>query len=233
MKCIAHRGSSAPGRPENSKAAVKAAVDLGVDGIEVDLWFLHNRFWVFHDRRLSEAAFQRIDELSEHELLQHRLHNGEPLADLRDILDIVSGQCLLNLELKNGGGADLLAETLDDFNREMGVSKEHIIVSSFNHHALYDCRQKMPDIKLGVLLAALPLDYAACASPLNPYSFNSHVDLTTPALVNDIHQRGFQSWVYTANQADEWSELAAMGVDAVFTDRARQLQQFTAGASLH
>lgn len=222
MKCIAHRGYSAPDRPENSLAAIEAALALGVDGIEVDLWFAHNRFWVSHDRRLAQANHRRLDRLPLQELQAIRLANGEPLADLCDVLKAVKGRCLLNLELKNAGGAGTLARIVDDVCREQQLPQEHLILSSFHHHELLACRRRLPDIKIGVLLAGLPLDYAACAEPLRAYSFNTQVDLTTPELIQDIHKRGMESWVYTANYAEEWQELADWGADAVFTDRADQ-----------
>lgn len=106
--------------------------------------------------------------------------------------------------------------------RERQLTQEHLILSSFNHHELLACRRRLPGIKIGVLLAGLPLDYAACAEPLKAYSVNSHVDLTTPELIRDIHKRGMESWVYTANYAEQWQELSAWGADAVFTDRPDQ-----------
>lgn len=226
MKCIAHRGYSAPGRPENSRAALQAALDTNAEGIEVDLWYLHGRFWVSHDRRLPPDGQRRIDCLTVHELEQLRLHNGETLPELFDVLRTVGDQCLLNLELKNSGGAKALALAIDDFCREQQLSQEHLVVSSFNHHELYACRQHMPHIKIAALLAGLPLDYAACAEPLRAYSFNTHVDLTSASLVEDIHNRGMQSWVYTANFPDQWQELSQINVDAVFTDRTRDFLNY-------
>ncbi|MDO6746825.1 glycerophosphodiester phosphodiesterase [Gilvimarinus sp. 1_MG-2023] len=222
MKCIAHRGYSAPDRPENSLAAIQAALDLGADGIEIDLWFYQNRFWVYHDRRLPQSNNARIDTLTRAELNSVRLSNGEPLADLYDVLRLVKGRCLLNLEIKNAGGANALAKALDSACREHQLTREHLILSSFNHHELFACQQALPNIKIGVLMAGLSLDYSACASALQAYSFNSHIDLTTPALINDIHRRGMQSWVYTANYPEEWRELAQWRADAVFTDRTEQ-----------
>ncbi|MDO3385277.1 glycerophosphodiester phosphodiesterase [Gilvimarinus sp. SDUM040013] len=226
MKCIAHRGCSAAGTPENSLAAVQAAVELGVDGIEVDLWFLHGQFWVFHDRRLRFYDNHRIDELTYLELSQLRLDNGEPLASLDSILKAVNGNCLLNLEIKNSGGAEVLAQTIDNVCRELQLTQEHLIISSFNHLELYACRKLLPDIKIGVLLAGLPLSYAALAEPLAPFSFNTHIDLTTIELIADIHARGMESWVYTANFIDEWTELKRWRADAVFTDHAQKLMCF-------
>src|SRR5690625_1819428 len=48
--CIAHRGG--PG-PENSLEAINASLALGVDAIEIDLWYAGGELLVTHDRRLG------------------------------------------------------------------------------------------------------------------------------------------------------------------------------------
>ncbi|MDO3383545.1 glycerophosphodiester phosphodiesterase [Gilvimarinus algae] len=226
--CIAHRGCTAADRPENSLAAVEAALAFGVDGIEVDLWFLHNRFWITHDRFIDTMSGnkQLITSLSRTELEAQTLSNGEPLADLPELLRLVQGRCLLNLELKNSGGSTLLAKALDDFRQESAAELDHIVISSFNHHELFACRQQLPNIKLGVLLEGLPLNYAACAEPLKPYSFNSAVSWLSRALTDDVHARGFKHWVYTANVPADWQCILDYDIDACFTDRAAEFTAY-------
>ncbi|UTF59805.1 glycerophosphodiester phosphodiesterase [Gilvimarinus sp. DA14] len=231
MLCIAHRGHTGPGRPENSLAAVKAALELGVEGIEIDLWYFHGRFWMTHDRHW-QGAQQSLQALSRGDLEAIRQSNGEPLADLDELLSLVQDKCLLNIELKNAGGADLLSKTLTAFGRNNGVKLEHIIISSFNHHELAECRRHLPHIKLGVLLASLPLSYAACAEPLQPYSVNTSINLLSRELTQDIHRRGYQHWVYTANTEEDWRQLEALGVDGCFTDKAAQLRKYLNAKSL-
>ncbi len=225
MLCIAHRGCADVTRPENTLAAVKAALELGVDGIEIDLWYFHGRFWMTHDRSWHGEK-QSLAGLSKHQLEAIRHSNGEPLADLHPLLDLVGAQCLLNIELKNAGGAELLSQTLAAYAQKTNSTLEHIIISSFNHHELQACRHLLPAIKLGVLLASMPLDYAACAESLQPYSINTSINLMSKAFTDDIHRRGYQHWVYTANTEEDWQQLKELGVDGCFTDVATQCKAY-------
>ncbi len=229
MRCIAHRGVAGPTVPENTLASVSAALDLGVDGIEVDLWFYHGRFWMTHDS-LWPGEHRRLNALSHSELIKLRHPNGEPLTDLPELLAIVQDRCLLNLELKNSGGAEHLREVLNAFARDNGISTEHMVISSFNHHELAACQRLMPEVKRAPLIASLPLDYGASLETLAPYSINTSVELLEAELTRDIQRRGYQHWVYTANTADDWRALQKLGVDACFTDRAAALKEYL-GAS--
>src|SRR5690625_7874278 len=48
--CIAHRGGTGP---ENSLEAINASLALGVDAIEIDLWYAGGELLVTHDSRLG------------------------------------------------------------------------------------------------------------------------------------------------------------------------------------
>lgn len=227
--CIAHRGG--PG-PENSLAAVDAALALGVDGIELDVWHFHGELWVTHDSRLGRQlpGSGPLAALSHGELDRLRLENAEPIPKLAPILERVAGRCLLNLEIKNPGTAPVLARALSQYQNATGAGLDHLLISSFYHSELADCRQRLPHIRRGALLAGIPLDGAACAEAVAPYSFHSHVDCTTAELAADVHRRGMQHYVYTANWEDQWEGLMDMGVDGVFTDRPEALLQHRASA---
>lgn len=103
---IAHRGyhAAALGRPENSRAAVLAAVAAGY-GIEIDLQLSADGVpMVFHDEvldRLTDArgAFWRrpAAELSRMPL---RGAPDQTIPPFRDILDLVAGRAPLLVELK-------------------------------------------------------------------------------------------------------------------------------------
>jgi hypothetical protein len=80
--------------------------------------------------------------------------------------------------------------------------------------------------KRGVLIEGIPLDYAACCTPLKAYSFNTHLSFLSPELIQDAQSRGLKNWVYTVNSADDWSYVQALGVDAVFTDKPDALLAF-------
>ncbi len=225
--CIAHRGG--PG-PENSLAAIDASLALGVDGIEIDLWHLHGELLVTHDRRLGRQlpGSGLLQQQSPAQLQQLRLENGEPIPTLRQVLERVDGKCLLNVEIKGPDTAGALARELLSYCSDTGHSLDNYLVSSFDHPQLAQMQRLLPDVRRGVLIAGIPLNYARCCDALDAWSLHSALDFISPELVADAHTRGLQHWVYTANHEDEWQLLRELGVDGIFTDRPEALQEFMA-----
>ncbi len=236
--CIAHRGGPAVAGvplPENSLTAIERALSLGVDALEIDIWYLHNELWVTHDHRLGRQipGDRRLVDLESDALAGLRLENGEPLPRLSQVLALVGERAQLNIEIKNNHCAAPLIQALRDHCEEANSTLESYVVSSFNHHELYSLLQQLPEVRRGVLIAGVPLDYAGCCRALEAYSLNTSLLNTPPALVADAHRRGLANWVYTANHEDEWRDLMAMGVDGIFSDRPDALmafRQFSASA---
>ena len=233
LTCIAHRGGPLALNqplPENSLAAISRALDLGVDAVEIDVYAVEGELLVTHDRRLGRVVSGQglIGELSLAYLREQHLENGEPLPTLGAVLALVGSRALLNIELKGGACAPLVQQQLAQFCSDFQQSYEQYLVSSFDHQQLYQCLQLMPQVRRGVLIEGIPLDYAQCCVPLQAYSLNPHIGFITPELLMDARKRGFQSWVYTANHVDDWSYLARLGVDAVFTDKPDELMKFSA-----
>jgi len=226
LKCIAHRGGPLGGEPlpENSLAAVARALDMGVEGIELDVFLCNGELLVTHDRRLGRVVSGEgmIDQLPEAYLAQQQLENGEPIPHLEQVLALVGERALLNIEIKGQGVMPVLNRCLRDFVSGTQGSFEPYIISSFDHQQIFQALQLLPDVKRGVLIEGVPLDYAACCEPLKAYSLNNHLSYCLPELVQDANKRGFHTWVYTVNRADEWEYLHQIGVDAVFTDKPNE-----------
>jgi glycerophosphoryl diester phosphodiesterase len=220
MHCIAHRGGPHHDLPENSLAAIKRALTSGCEAIEVDVWHLQGTLYVIHDHRLGRvtSGSGALRECNVTQLTSARLANNEPIATLAQVLALVGERCLLNIEIKNAGAAEVVTRALQAQRAERGGSLEHIVLSSFNHHELWRAKQLLPQVKRGVLLASEPLDYAAVTEPLAAYSCHTALVTTSAAFHQDIKRRGLQHWVYTANAPDEWQHLERLGVDGVFTD---------------
>jgi glycerophosphoryl diester phosphodiesterase len=105
---FAHRGlhDQAVGIPENSLAALKAAMDRGY-GIELDVRGLASgEPVVFHDVTLARMTGSkgRIADLSRGDLAGLRLSGtGERIPLLAQALDLVAGRVPLLIEIKNEG----------------------------------------------------------------------------------------------------------------------------------
>lgn len=126
---IAHRGLFDPraGIPENSLAAVRAAVDAGY-AAELDLRACKDDIVVFHDRRLERMTGHagQVASLTAAELARIPLaKSAETIPTLGDVLNLVGGRVPLMLETKNEGRAGVperrILDTLAPYCGEVAV----------------------------------------------------------------------------------------------------------------
>lgn len=237
LLCIAHRGGPQIGQaplPENSLAAIKRALELGVYAVEIDIFQIEGELLVTHDRRLGRVVSGQgiITEHSLAYLREQRLENGEAIPTLQQILQLIGDKAVLNIEIKGADSVATLTRVLQDYVSTCQGNYEQYVISSFDHQQLFQCAQQLPHVKRGVLIEGIPLDYAACCEPLKAYSFNTHLSFITPELIADARTRGLKNWVYTVNHEDDWQMMAALGVDAVFTDKPDKLLAFNQGLSM-
>jgi glycerophosphoryl diester phosphodiesterase len=108
---IAHRAlhDIAKGRPENSRAAVNAAVEHGY-GIEIDLQLTADgRAMVFHDYDLSRLTGAtgplRLQTAAAAGAIALKHGDGETIPTLDEILDLVKGAVPLLIEIKDQDGS--------------------------------------------------------------------------------------------------------------------------------
>ena len=162
---IAHRAlhDAAKGRPENSRAAVEAAVNQNF-GIEIDVQLTSdNQALVFHDYDLDRLTIARghIRERSAADLATINLKNSaEGLPTLREILEIVAGKVALLIELKDqdgGLGPDVgpleaaVASNLEDYQGPVAVM-------SFNPHSVSAMQTLLPNAPRGLVTDAFKSD---------------------------------------------------------------------------
>lgn len=142
---VAHRGLHGPGIPENSLAAVEAAVEEGY-AVEVDVRLSADGVPVlFHDERLERVADARgpLEERTWYELSELSLEEtGEAIPSLEEGLAAIDGEVPLLVELKNWGEPGRLerrtADVLDDYGGRFAIQ-------SFNPRSLAWFRRERPE----------------------------------------------------------------------------------------
>lgn len=218
MLIFAHRGASGYA-PENTLAAMATALAQGVKAIELDVHNVEGELVVFHDRRLeSKSSGTGIIHLLSRHALSGINVKGEPIPTLWQVLELVAGRCLVNIELKGINTVAPLLELYPKALTQLGFSQEQLLISSFNHPYLQQVKAALPNARIAPLLASIPLDGAAIVSQLNAYSLHLDVSFINQALVEDAHQRGAKVYVYTVDHADDIHALQHMGVDGVFSN---------------
>lgn len=173
---IAHRAlhDRAAGRPENSPAAIRAAIEAGY-GIEIDLQLASDGVpMVFHDETLERLTAETgpVSARTAAELGRIRLRDGaDTIPTLAEVLALVGGRVPLLIEIKDQDGAlgpavgALEAATA----RLLADYAGPVAVMSFNPHAIAELARLAPAVPRGLVTSAYdpaewaPLPAATCA----------------------------------------------------------------------
>jgi glycerophosphoryl diester phosphodiesterase len=217
---LAHRGANRFA-PDNTLAAFARAVELGADGVELDVHrSADGELVVRHDATAPAGSLAQMT-LSE-------IRAGLPeVPTLGEALDVCAG-LLVNVEIKNAPtdsdwdpsdrAAELLVELLTA--RE---GRDRVLVSSFNLASVDRVRSLAPDVRTALLTYGTdPLEALAIAAShghgaLHPDA-RSVAGARAAAATTRAHERGLEVNVWTVNDPAELARLAAAGVDALITD---------------
>ena len=160
----AHRGLHGEGRPENSLAAFRAAVEGGY-GAELDVHLLKDgSLAVIHDSKLLRTTGKegRVEDLTAEELAGYTLEGTEETIPLfSDVLKVFAGKTPLIVELKVENNCDALcsavAELLEGYEGDY-------CVESFDPRAVAWFKKNRPQVIRGQLME----NYFATGSKLYP-----------------------------------------------------------------
>jgi len=223
MRLWAHRGVSAH-LPENTVAALAAARAAGADGVELDVRLgADGEVVVFHDDDLRRLAGQpgRIEDLSRAARAAVRIAGVHPVPTLIEALEACA-PLAVNVELKTtrpGQGGRLAAAVAALCDRP-GL-RERILVSSFDPIALAQLRWHAPRLATAYLFHRdqwAPLRRGWPTLAIGASAVHPDDALVTPARVDAWHALGLAVQVWTVDDPDRLRQLAAWGVDGVFTN---------------
>lgn len=224
----AHRGACAYA-PENTLPALELAIQLGADGLEIDVQrTADGHLVVIHDATINRTSngVGRVVDLTLEELRRCDFTNGFAgrrnikIPTLRDVLDLIHGtNVTLNIELKNDvqpypGMEDEVVRAV----QEMGTT-DQVVYSSFNHFSLANLRGKVAREAIAVLLTDGIYDPWYYAQWFGAGALHPHFHaLQHPDYVWLAHERGIKVNVWTVNKDEDAVRLRDLGVDAIFTD---------------
>lgn len=230
MKIIAHRGAS-DYHTENTLAAFHTAIQMGVDGIELDVRLTKDGVPVIsHDATINRLSNGKgyIHQMTLHELKQFRfqhasLPKSEPaeIATLEEVFQLIGDEELeLHIELKNG---PVFAKYLEEKVLQLSAAyqmEERVIYSSFDH----DCLKRIATLNSQAKIA--PLFYANLLHffdyidqiGLDIHSIHPTHYYVTDEMIAQAHARGILVHLYTVNNAKTAKKYADMGVDGIMTD---------------
>ncbi len=223
---IGHRGAKGH-VAENTIPSVKYAIDLGANGVEIDVFRCKSgEIVVFHDNNLSKILDVNlcIEDLDLRAIKSFQIESKYFIPTLEEILSLQLGDIILNIELKGKGTAIPTIEILKRHFTKGLLKNKNIIVSSFDWDELLILRSKSQKIPIGVLIDGNPVLALKFADKVNAVSINSNYKFLNKKNIDLINSKGYKLYPYTVNDEDEMKKLISYGVDGIITDYPDKLK---------
>ena len=207
--------SSVPGTDD---AMAKLLLEQGlVDQVELDVHFTKDReLVVIHDatvdRTTSGSGHVHAYTLDEIQSLD--AGEGERVPTLQDVIDLVKGQAVLQIELKGLGVEEAVVKKIE----ENGIVDE-VILTSFRHYMVRKAKVFNSRVSTGVLFLGLPLDASRLARNAGAEGLHPNVNYLDAHLIEDGHRYGLKVRAWNTDNPEQMRWLIDLGVDSIGSNR--------------
>jgi glycerophosphoryl diester phosphodiesterase len=218
---IAHRGASGH-LPENTLQAFRGAMEMGADGVELDVQETQDGVLIVHHD--DTVAGKRIVELSHQQLLA-RIERGsrEAPPTLPQVLAQMAEHpgAIVLVELK-------IVHSIERYLAAIATVPETMDLRtiSFDAELLRGVRDRRSDVRVGLLTAKRPRDPVGVLSDLGATMLLPAGALVQPDLVAMIHGAGLELLTWTIDEEPDIVRCLELGVDGIisnFPDRVRSV----------
>ena len=220
---FAHRGANSFA-PENSIPAFEKAIELGCDGIELDVRLATSgEIFVFHDRNTFRmtgvrSSISRLDysTLKGMHLFQPQKQE-EKIPLLEDVLDLIGKKILINLDVKKElFSRDTLEENLLKMLNDFGL-RDNIIISSFNPLVLKKIAMLDASFHLGFIFHNRSSMMFLNGQPVR--SLHARYRILSNRYIRKLYRRSGKIYAWTVDKQEEMSELIEKGIDGIITNK--------------
>jgi glycerophosphoryl diester phosphodiesterase len=233
---IAHRGAAGHA-PENTLAAVRRAVEMHADAVEIDVRQTRDsQIVAMHDEDVNRTTNGNgyIGDLTLQELKQldagtwfSTNYKDERVPTLQEVIDVLDSTTMLIVELKEGTetSPDIEQRVVDIVkNNHLG---QRVILKSFDREVLSRIRAYAPEIPLlYVYVFAIPLlnltvDHGISAGDLLELDveyLQPHKIFLTQSFISSAKEKGYKVIAWDVKTETNMKDIIALGVDGIETD---------------
>ncbi len=220
MLKIGHRGAKGY-EPENTFVSFQKALDMQVDGIELDVHLsADGEIMVIHDESIDRTTNGKgfVNTLSLRELKTFRIDGKYEIPTLKEVFDLVNQDCFINIELKSHEAADKVVTLIEKYVAKKDWKYDRFLVSSFDWNALQQVAFLNDKIPIGVLTET-DLDLAlAFAKFIQAKSIHPHFHLLTKENTAQTQKKGLQVFPWTINELEDIQKIKTFNVNGIITD---------------
>ena len=217
---IGHRGAMGY-IAENTIPSIEKAIELGADGIEIDVFkCASGELVVFHDLMLDKLTdlSGNIEETSLETIKKAKVLGSYEIPTLNEVMDLIDGSLILNIELKGSGTAGPTNDLLKDYLKKPSWDPSKIIISSFKREELNIFFNLNEEIPIAILTDDDPLKAIPFAKIIKAYAINPKYSLLTKKNSKIIKSEGIKLFPWTVNNPSDINFLISLGVDGIITD---------------
>jgi len=241
---VAHRGASGYA-PENTMAAIKKAITMGVDMIEIDVQLSKdNEVVLMHDLtvdrttngkgKVRDLYLEEIKKLDAGKWFSSEF-SGEKVPTLEEVIQAINGQCKLLIEVKHVKSKkqeieNKIVQLINKYN-----AYNWCIVQSFETQVIKNIQALDKSIECHKLvtmnISVLPLhiDSRIKTGTIYKYknvqSINPYFKMLNKRKVKKIHSYGQKVITWTVNEPEDMKRMIEMGVDGIITNYPDRLIQ--------
>jgi glycerophosphoryl diester phosphodiesterase len=211
---IGHRGASGY-EPENSLIAFQKAIDLKVDGIELDVHLSSDgEIIVIHDETLNRTSSGNgfVNRFTALELKKL----GIPT--LIEVIDLTNRNCFVNVELKGIGTAKPVVDLIEHYILHKNWVYTDFVISSFDWKMLEEILLLNSKIRIGILIETSLEEALAFAKKIKAFSIHPNYRLLTKENVALMQENGFQIYPWTINSIEDIRKIKSFNVNGIISD---------------
>lgn len=232
---IGHRGDPTHA-PENTIASFKKAIELGVNGIELDVQMSKDGYLVvIHDEKVDRTTdgngFVKDYTLKELKNLDAGIKfgkefAGERIPTLEEVFQLIKRyNVLVNIEVKSGialyeGIEEKLVEIIRGYD-----FVDRTVISSFNHYSLRDIKSMAPEMRIGLLYQCGLVRPWYIARRMKAYSLHPFYYNIIPEVVAGCKKHDIKLFPWTVDRVNDMKRMIKYGVDGVITNDPQTLIQ--------
>ena len=222
---IGHRGAKGHA-PENTLASFAKALELGVDGIELDVQVCATgELVVIHDFTVDRVTngTGEVHKLSLAQLKALVVEHNQHIPTLDEVYELVNKRCFINIEMKGRHTARPVSDFIKAYVKDKGYLYEDFLVSSFQREELMVMSEINPKVHLGILTQASVTQAWEWAQEFKAKALHPHFTLLTESNVQKAQQAGYKVYTWTANEPEDIARIKTCNVNGIISDYPERL----------
>jgi len=229
MKIIGHRGSKGEA-PENTMLGIKKAIDLGCDGVEIDIHLTKDHVpIVIHDPTLNRTTngSGAILEHTSEEIKKFDAGQNEKIPFLTDVLKYFSELKINNspkelfIEIKCPNVEKITCDLILKYNL-----LEEVTVKCFDHRISLILKNILPQLKTGIILAGRPVHPPELVKAAHADLYSVNVSTVDPETVQECRKHGYKTFVWNINNEKDFKKFKQINPDYISTDFPTKIMKF-------